>query len=86
MRSTGDFLTECNADPRRFGNLVSGGVSETALAASGKGPGPVSTTVSVTAECGLQVAFLARIAGVYSLTVISVATGQPLAGMPLQAS
>ena len=61
------------------------GVLTAALAADGRGPGPVNTTISVT-DSVVQVTFLARIAGTYTLSVISVATGQPLAGMPLQES
>lgn len=83
--STAQSLTTACADIHRFGNEVTTGVLTAALAADGRGPGPVNTTISVT-DGVVQVTYLARIAGTYTLTVISVATGQPLAGMPLQAS
>ena len=68
-----------------FGNPVTRGVLAAAIAATGKGPGPVTTSVSVSTDGAVQVAFMARTAGSYSLTVISLASGDPLAGMPLQA-
>ncbi len=60
------------------------GLSTAAVATSGSGPGPVSTAVSVGADGCLAVAFLARTAGTYSLSVLSVASGEPLPGSPLQ--
>ena len=68
-----------------FGNPVTRGVAATAISASGTGPGPVTTSVSVSTDGVVQVAFMARTAGAYSLTAISLASGDPLAGMPLQA-
>ena len=68
----------------RFGNRVTDGLSPVLVAASGSGPGPVSTAVSVGADGYLSVAFLARVAGTYSLSVLSVSSGQPLPGSPLQ--
>ena len=62
------------------------GVPAAAISASGKGPGPITASVNVAADGAVQVAFMARIAGTYTLSVISVASGEPLAGMPLQAS
>ena len=68
----------------RFGNPVAKGVSGAAIAASGRGPGPVTTSISVSTDGEVQVAFMARTAGSYSLTVTSLASGDPLAGMPLR--
>ena len=44
----------------------------------------MSAAVSVAADGCLSVAFLARTAGAYSLSMLSVASGEPLPGSPLQ--
>ena len=68
----------------RFRNRVTDGLSTAMVAASGSGPGPLLTTVSIDADGCPAVAFLARTAGTYSLSLLSVASGEPLPGSPLQ--
>ena len=77
--NTANQLPACS-----FGNRVMDGLSAALVAASGSGPGPVSAAIGVAANECLAVTFLARKAGAYSLSVLSVASGEPLPGSPLQ--
>ncbi len=69
---------------RRHGNLLPPGAGVSAVVASGKGPGPVTASVSPNAAGGADVAYAARVAGAYFISVSDAATGEALPGSPLQ--
>ena len=70
--------------PCRFGNVLPPGQDVAALVAHGKGPGPVTATVSPSASGGADVAFVGRTAGPYLLSLVHAASGEALPGSPLQ--
>lgn len=78
------MLQTAGCCPCRFGNVLPPGQGVAALVAHGKGPGPVTATVSPSASGGADVAFVGRTAGPYLLSLMHAASGEALPGSPLQ--
>ena len=66
-----------------FGNVVHADKALFAFEGRAEGPGGVAIEPTVTADGVSRFEFTTTIAGIYSVSVVSPDTGEPLPGMPL---